>query len=210
MTLSGTDILAVADQSGTSHNLSWTGSAKPQYNATGFNSKQAFVFSSTGTAFTNTSFPLGTGNTLTCWYVGNLNGGTSNSNCGLISYVGAGQSQDWQSVNSFVLYRPLLSLTLLGFTRSVDTQRPWTANANHRVIVTIDSSGVMTFYIDGVAQTTASAPGNWTSPGELNIGRSKSAAYWGGPVGEIGIATGFTNSTDVATLDTYLKTKWGL
>ena len=214
MTLSGTDILAIADQSSGGNALSWTGFGKPVYAATGFNSKPAMTFNGIGigNAFTNTAFPLGTGNTLTCWYAGNCTSANAQSDCGIISYTGAGQTQDYNNLNSFVLYRPGVSTTQVGFTRQSDMKVACTANANHRVIVTINSSGLMTFYIDGIAMTpTATASGNWTSPGILNIGRAKaSASYWAGPVGEFGIATGYSNATTVGQLDTYLKTKWGL
>lgn len=212
LTLSGTDILNVADQSGGSNGLTWTGFAKPIYNATGFNSKPAFTFNgSLANAFTNTSFPLGTGNTLTCWYVGNLTSATAYTDAGIISYTGAGQAADWQNLGSFVVSRPGSSATNQQITRNVVIANvPCSANANHRVIATINSSGVMTMYIDGVAQTPNTCSGNWTSPGTLNIGRSQGAAYWSGPVGEIGIATDYSDATTVAQLDIYLKNKWGL
>lgn len=212
LTLSGTDILAVADQSAAGNNLSWSGFGKPVYSATGFNSKPAFMIDGkgVGNAFTKASFPMGTGNTLTCWYVGNFNPAKVNASAGVIAYTGAGQSQSWNNANSFLLYNHTNG-TQIAFTRSsTDTLRACTANANHRVIVTVNSSGVITIYVDGLQiGATATVAGNWTSPGTLDIFRNETT-YWGGQVGEVGIATGYSDATTVAQLDTYLKNKWGL
>jgi hypothetical protein len=88
----------------------------------------------------------------------------------------------------------------------MDTTNP------HRVIATINSSGVMTIYVDGVATTGNTLNAAFVSGGVLAFGLAAFATTspWDGPMSEFGVATGFTNSTDVASLDTYLKNKWGL
>jgi hypothetical protein len=211
LTLSGSDILAIADQSGGGNNLSWIGLAKPQYNATGFNSKPAFVFGGTAVAnaFTNAAFPMGTGNALTIWYAGNFNSASGGANCGIISYTGQGQVSDANNAASFVLYAN--SAAAIAIVRnSVTLFVNCTGNANHRVILTIDPTGVMTPYVDGVSQAPSTSAGSWSTPGTVNIGRSKGLSYWAGPMGEAGIATGYSNAATVAQLDAYLKSKWGL
>ncbi len=48
--------------------------------------------------------------------------------------------------------------------------------------------------------------------GDLAIGleADSSASQWIGAISEIGIATGWHDATTVASLDSYLQTKWGL
>jgi hypothetical protein len=76
----------------------------------------------------------------------------------------------------------------------------------------MNSSGVLTLYVDGVASSTATASGNWTSAGEIAIagGAVDASNFFDGLLPEFGVATGFTNSTVAGQLDTYLKNKWGL
>lgn len=213
---SGVNVSTWADQSGAGNTLSFGGTifGRPTYNATGFNTSYpaTMVTTAVGSALQNTSFAMGTGNTLTFFFVSNLDSANSNTGARLFSYIGTGATNDFNDVKSWTVNRETTSTTQMQFTRNGSTVFAGTANANHRIIGTINSSGVQTIYVDGSATTLATVSGNWSSPGTLQLGRNVvgNGSYWGGPIAECGIATGFTNSTDVAALDSYLQTKWGL
>jgi hypothetical protein len=83
-------------------------------------------------------------------------------------------------------------------------------SAGHRFIHTIDASGVMTTYVDGVASATVVSVGNWVDGGTMRFGVDTTTAYWGGIVAEYGVKTNFTDAAGVAAFDAALKTKWGL
>jgi hypothetical protein len=81
--------------------------------------------------------------------------------------------------------------------------------AGHRFIYTIDASGVITVYVDGVASTTVTSPGNWVSGGSLVFGVQANAGSdgWAGLMADWGIATGLASAANIARLDLYLKNK---
>ncbi len=212
--LTGSDINTWADQSGGGHTMAWTGFGKPTYSATGFNTTHpATMFDAVhvGSAMSTSSFPMGTGNTLTFWYVGNLDSANANSNARVLSYVGSG-GDDFSTPSGWGVLRPGASTTQMTILRDsshvASTNSACTANANHRVIGVINSSGVQTLYVDGASFTESTAPGNFSNNGTLDLGRG-GGFYWAGPVAECGVATG-DNTTFVAALDSYLQTKWGL
>jgi len=211
---SGGFVLTAADQSGGGNNLQgwFTGSGGPAYNATGFNSKPAFVFSSPSNhalAPVSGTIPMGTGNTLTAWYVGTF--GTT-INARLLSYIAGGQTQDYNNAASWALVAGGTASTTLAFNRN-NLGPAYTGTAgNHTVIATVSAAGLCTIYVDGVSVASTTSAGNWVSgANQFCFGRSASAGlYWNGPVGEAGVATGFTDATTVVALHAYLKTKWGL
>jgi len=217
MTISSAPAIdAIADQSGGGHTMNWAGFAKPTYAATGFNTtKPAMVFNNSH-AFTATSFPMGTGNTLTAWYVGTMcnPAAGSNSDARALDYIASG-GNDWDNDGSWAAYRNGTSSQIATFLRNLvaaSTAATVTAYpAPHRFIYTINSSGLMTIYVDGVSMATATKSGNWVSGGVLQIGKATGFAnFWNGPIAEVGVATGYSDATTVAALDTYLKNKWGL
>jgi hypothetical protein len=86
-------------------------------------------------------------------------------------------------------------------------------NTPHRFIGTIDSSGVMTAYVDGVATTGNTLNAAFGATGDFWLGQASpnhGNAQWHGVISEAGIATGYSDATAVAALDSYLQTKWGL
>ena len=211
LTLSGADILSVADQSGGGNTMTWA-VAKPTYSATGFNSTKPAMLFTGGSALKKTSFPMGTGNTLTAWVVCTMCNGTgSGSDARILNYLAPGVTTDWNDVGTWSITRNGLSaMTILrnaGANTGYITEYP----APHRLIFTITSGGFATLYVDGVSMATLTSGGNWTTAGTCQIGqRTDSVAFWAGPVAEAGVATGYSDATTVAALDLYLKTKWGL
>jgi hypothetical protein len=221
LSLTGADINSIADQSGNGQTMgfgSTSGSSKPTYSATGFNSRPAVMLDSTNSnSLIVMNFPMGTGVTLTAFVVCTA-GDTSTQQYGRILAYNAPGAYDYNNVNSWVIQRNINSSTQLLVNRSIGiTSSSISAHpAGHRLILTIDSAGVITLYSDGMViagPTTWS--GNWITAGDLNLGRFEgnfitTGNHWTGPIAEWGVATGYSDATTVASLDTYLKTKWGL
>lgn len=209
LTLSGSNITAVADQSGAGNHLSEV-SSFPTYNATGLNSKPTMVFSTSFLGHDHLAF--GTGNTLTVFCVAQFTS-SSNSYGRLVSYTADSGGNDANTNNSWLLSRDSNTTSAVLYRNSSTASRTFgTYGTPHRCIATIDSSGVMKIYIDGVATTGSTLNAAFGSPGQLIIGnlRSGTPSPIDGNISEVGISTAFTNATDVATLDAYLQTKWGL
>jgi hypothetical protein len=217
LTLSGTDVLAMADQSGLGQNLPWNAGSttKPQYQATGFNSKPAIDFEGLvgRHLFTIPVFNYDAVATLTTWFVGWV-GTNAHVSAALFSYCGAGGGgNDFDNLLSFRQGRDgVTSNIAVGRNFVGSTATSPTFLTPLRAIYTIDGSGNRIFYVNGVTTTLAGGPvSNFATTGELTIGDATQAGpvQWDGPVGELGIAASFTNSTDAALLDNYLACKWG-
>jgi hypothetical protein len=207
LTLAGSTVQAIADQSGGGNTMVYDGiHSSPTYQATGFNGRP--TMSVGGWPLTKNSFPMGTGNTLTAFWVGVFDN-TSNNFGRLISYSAG--AVDTGNINSWTMLRNSSGSNAVTYRNAVFSGQLDTAYGNCRIISTIDSSGVLTIYVNGVASTTATASGNWTTGGHLCLGvdfAGTSAIV--GRISEAGVATGYSNAAAVALLDSYLKTKWGL
>jgi hypothetical protein len=209
-------ITAIADQSGGGNNLSAAGFGNSTYNATGFNGKPAVIFDVAviGGCYQKTSFPMGTGNTLTAWFVGNFTatGSAFVGDARLLSYAKPG-GNDFDNVNSWELQRWRLQNDLVVLGRnSLASNANATITSPNRVIITINSSGTITSYVNGVATAGLTVAGNWLSAGTFTLGSlpTHNNDFWNGPIAEAGVATGWHDATTAAALDNYLKTKWGL
>lgn len=210
LTLSGSTITNVADQSGSGNHLGdGTTPNRPTYNATGFNSLPTMNFAA-GQAIQSTStFPMGTGNTLTFFMVGTMASG-SDSNGRAISYFD-GSASDFSVAGSWILARSGGAQTAMLMRATVSVTKAIVYDAPTIIIGTVNSSGVLTIYVDGVASSTNTSSGNWISNGTLGIGGSVSDnVKWNGKYSDLGISTAFNDATAVAALDSFLRTKWGL
>jgi hypothetical protein len=221
LTLSGSNVMNFADQSGAGNHLADLGSGVPcVYSATGFNTTYPTInfanSNSTGGLQKASGFTMGTGNTLTAFFVGSFvaTGGTGSGR--LFSYfAGAGGQHDYDNLASWNISQDASSTTV-DYVRNSVVPVAATFGASgtpHRCIVTGDSSGNTKMYIDGVATSGSVSNAAFATGGQLRMGmpdQLTGSARWHGVVSEAGIATGFTNATDVAKLDTYLKNKWGL
>ena len=88
---------------------------------------------------------MGTGSTLTFFFVSTAGNATSSASGRILSYIGAGQSLDYNNAGSWTIHR--LNSTTLQFFRagSVICNFPVTADpAIHRIIATVNPSGVLT------------------------------------------------------------------
>ncbi len=216
ITLSGSNVTALADQSGVGNNLGNGGLGRTlPYSATGFNTSYPGIVATGGNGFLETpgAFAMGTGNTLTCWYVGTTLTGSSSTRGRILSYTHGG-NLDWDAATRWCVTHNGTT-TGVFFTRngaSSTTVTTTASPAGHRFIFTVNSSGVITSYCDGTPVATTTSGGNWASTGTFDLFRMASHdqdfSYM--TIAEAGVATGFTNSTDVGLLDTYLKNKWGL
>jgi len=152
---------------------------------------------------------MGTGNTLTFWTVSFM--ATATTTFGrAISYTGA--TNDFNDVHSWEVERNNGANSLHMVRNLVDTGNMSVTLLTPFVMIgTVNSSGVMTLYINGVASTTGTQSGNWGTNGSACLGGGvHETEWWDGAVSEAGISTNFTNSTDVTTLYNSLKAKWGL
>lgn len=216
LTLSGSDITAVADQSGAGNDMTGgvgVGAFKPTYNATGFNtSYPAMMMGVNFASLTKSSFAFGTGNTLTFFCVGQLDSANCDNFGRILSYYDGAGSNDADHNAVFLVGRNNAADGIILYRNFSSTSKAVATNAKFRCIATVDSSGVMTIYIDGVAAVGSTLNAAFGASGTLTIGMAafNTISPWRGSISEIGIATGFTNSTDVGLLDSYLQTKWGL
>lgn len=210
-------LAAIADGSGFGNDMVKLGSSNwPIYSPTLFNGLPGVQITATDlcSLYCPTAFPMGTGNTLTAWYVGSMTALGSNTFGRILSYAKP-SGDDSSNVGSWNVNAGN-SLTTVRFERNVLFTTSTSGAgipAGHTFIFTIDPSGVMTVYVDGVASSTVTSPGNWVDGGNLAFGGEATGAvggYWRGVAGEWGVATGYTNPTNVAALDLALKAKWSL
>lgn len=221
LNLTANKVNSIADVSGGGNTMVKAGSSNfPLWASNAFNTTYpGIVFTGTDlTGLQATPFPMGTGSTLTIWYVGTCARALTANQGRFISYTKPAAAQDFNNVGSFTLSTSGGSLTAFFMTNNtLNTSITGLAAspAGHRVIVTKDSSGVVTIYVDNVASTTFTSAGNWVDAGFMNIGEQHSSIasgldYVSSAVGEVGVSTDFSSATAVAALDAYLKNKWGL
>lgn len=209
LTLSGSDILSIADLTCGGNTLNGA-ATKPVYSATGLNSLPSMLFTPSSAIFADL-FPMGTGNTLTFWTVSFMSSGTTQFGRN-ISYT-APFTSDFGCVCSWEVERNNSGNSIRLVRNLNDTgNMAVTLGTPFILIGTIDSSGVQTIYVNGVPSSTATVVGNWISLGGMNLGsaRLSGTEFWSGAISEAGVSTDFTNSTNVAVLNLYLKNKWGL
>lgn len=224
LNLTGATVNSIADRSG--YGQTMVGNThdfgSPTYSATGFNTSYPGILIDTavGSALeTALGFPMGTGNTLTFFFVGTNMGATANSDARYLSYCEDNSgTKDATSDGSWCYTMVGATRTDTNFRRNAGVHSPTTVaitNANHVVIVTVDATGAVTVYIDGVANSAQTGnSGNWVNGGALAVGNESfhfnSSHYGTLTASEWGVATGFSDATGVATLYSALKTKWGL
>ena len=209
LSLTGSTVDRVGDLSGSSNPMFGFPGAKPTYSATGFNSKPAFLFSSQ--TFENNAFPLGTGNTLTIWFVGQFSNSTATYGRALSYY--AGGTNDADNNTSWLVARDNTTSGIVYYRNANTAGRAFGFDTPHRCIVTVKSDGTHTMYVDGVGTSSTFLAGTaFGSLGTLRIGNvaTGSPSFWAGAIAECGVATGYSDATTVGLLDTYLKNKWGL
>ncbi len=199
------NIITATDLSG--HGNDVTSPAGPPYLSTGFNGLPAFGWNG-ASALLKTSFAFGIGNTLTAFFAIQMDPATASFGRAM-SYF-AGGSNDADNNASFLIGRNAGSNAWVLYRNASTASSANLAAGPHTLIVTVDSSGVMTNYVDGVSAVGNTLNAAFGASGTLALGIAAftSTSQWNGPMGEAGISTAFTNSTDVATLQAYLKNKW--
>lgn len=206
LTITTGNIVNATDLSG--HGNDITSVAGPPYSAVAFNGLPAFNWGGSS-ALLKTSFAFGTGNTLTAFFAIEMNPATGSFGR-MMSYF-AGGSNDADNNASFLIGRNAGSNAWVLYRNASTASSASLATGPHTLIVTVDSSGVMTNYVDGASATGSTLNAAFGASGTLALGIAAftSTSQWNGPMGEAGISTAFTNSTGVAALQTYLKNKWG-
>jgi hypothetical protein len=133
----------------------------------------------------------------------------------LSSFLGNGQSQDWNNLASVaLLIRGALPSTDISPVYDSAGQATATISlaTNYRLGVVIDGANVAIYVNNSVGGSGGSAPTlTWGSPGRFYVGRSPNAnEHWDGPVSEIVLTNTALSSTDRDRLDNYFKNEWGL
>jgi hypothetical protein len=138
-------------------------------------------------------------------------GSSSGAYARIISYFGGG-SNDANNNTSFLVSRDNTTNAIVLYRNANIASRAVTTGVPVRVIATVSSSGVETIYINGVATTGATLNAAFGASGTLAIGMTAhdNLSNWIGQISEIGVATGYSDATAAAALETYLKNKWGL
>ena len=211
ITISTTKVVRLNDQSGAGNHIGdgIDNVFKPVYSATGLNGSPALSFLNAG-ELDKSGFQMGTGNTLTVFAVATMN--SSTEPYGRMFCFGATGFQDNNSVGSWTVLRDNSNQNVW-FQRNGISPAPKSIAAYgtpFRLIATINSSGVMTLYVNGVASATGTQAGNWIGGGQFRVGGDFVGSQWNGMVSEFGVATGFSDAATVAQLDTCLKNSWGL
>jgi hypothetical protein len=206
-------ITSIADQSGNGLTLTWA-NTRPQYSPTQFNTSYPGMATDvpSNRALEVSSFPMGTGNTLTVWYVGSPNFAVTPNNGRVLSYAKSG-SQDYDNAGSWHLHaNGSQTQSCLSRNGTNVAKTGLTANGPYRIIATVDPSGVITVYANNSASSTGTSAGNWVSGGTFAIGRRAATGfdYGANVISEVGVSANYSDATAVAALDTYLKNKWGL
>jgi hypothetical protein len=218
VTTSGANITGITDQSGTANNMTGhVGPNDPTWSATGFDgSRPAFTFTAGLPAGVVCSpFTLGTGNTLTICSVAKLasTADVNTNNGRIVSYVASGQANDFGNAASFTLVRTATNDNQMQFARNnVGNNLSGTFTTAFIEIVTVSSSGVITFYLNGTKTVGGStSSGNWTSGGTFGMGAAALAGnYWAGPFGQIIISTDCIDDTTAGTFYTRAQAEWAL
>lgn len=215
---SGVIISSVDDQSGSTNHLTATNTVT--YSATGFNTSfPAFVYVDTDTPkLMKTSFPMGTGNTITLFavYTPTTTGNSRNNNARVLSYNAGGEAHDWDNDASFSLQRNGSSTTSILYYRNFAANTfTVTDNTPRRLIVTQKSDGTTAVYVNGSASAGSIGVHNFVTNGGFGLASSQNdtdslGGCFNGAVAEAGVATGWHDATTIGSLDTYLKNKWGM
>lgn len=220
LSLTGSTVNSIADLSGNGKTLARMDPPTPTrnlptYNATGLNSRPSLMFASASQQIIGCGqFPLGSSD-MTAFGVCQMSSTAPNS-ARIFSYTGGlGTGRDFNDIKGFCLARDGISNGLAYFRNSVTfAAAGMTTGVPHRVILTINSVGVKSIYIDGVLTTTTGTGGAFGINGWFALGSTENtadmAATWEGAIAEAGITTGYIDATKAAELDTYLKNKWGL
>lgn len=209
----GSKVTNWADQSASGNNLGDGNTTnKPTYSANSFNSgfPGLALANASGSLRSTSTVAFGTGTTLTFYYVGTINSASSANGRALAYWDGSGS--DFSSVGSFIFFRPSTNQTMAMMRATVQpTATAITYDVPTIWIGTITSGGVLTLYTNGVAGSTATSGGNFISNGNFSIGASISDTVGvTGQFAEGAVSNGTTNSTNVATLYSCLKVKWGM
>lgn len=215
VTLSGPNIVAVADQSGAGNNLVNSGTV-PFNVASAYNGKPAFDFGGAG-ALVNASFPMGTGTAISVWAVGRLASGAT-ANAGLCGYAGGSNANDWDNQHSAGFIRDgtnaavewvFFSATAASGALSTDT------NARFGGVITAPTTSTLTTYVDGSSAATGSN-GNGLAlqtNGNFGIGgrwvSSAWGTFWSGPILEFVVSNAPFSPTDFANLEVYATGNYG-
>lgn len=220
VTLVSGKVDSIADQSASGLTASWGGFNRNPYSATGFNTSYPAMTDNPSVdagCVRISSFPMGTGNELTAWFVGTnvgvLGPVNTNRNGRALSYAAPGVS-DFNNAGSWCLTPDSGDFTRIQYARnSLGAAVNAAITSPIIIVITVDSSGLLTFYVNGVKTTSSTIPGNWVSGGIFSFGANAAGNqdFWYGALAEGGVCTAWHNDATIAQLtSSYLGPKWGV
>jgi hypothetical protein len=202
------------DESGLGNDLTQATLAnQPAWQSAGFNGLPTVLnISGNNHCLTNTTFPMGTGTTGSCFFAGFVDA-TSGPVGRVICYGGppSGNDQNAGSGN-FFLIQPSGTLQAFAWFNTFMSPTPYTGNTNYRMGCVFDGTNG-TLYQNNVASTPTAGGPVWATPGTLSVWETvppNQGEPTGGAMSEIIVTTSALSSTDRNNLDTYLKAHWGL
>jgi hypothetical protein len=216
--LSGSNVTQWDDQSGSGNNVvQATGARQQTYSATGFNGTKPGVTAVAANAqfLQNTAFPLNT-TTMSIFIVLTFTG-SDPLNSGLVSFVAAGQADDFGNSQSFGMVAPTGTGAAFKFVNSVYADQTnltaTTQNAPTTIGWVFDGSngtGYLDFSGDTPAAITTTFGG---TTGLLAFGTrpwNGNTPSFDGTYAEIIITTSALSSGQRSALHTCLTAKWGV
>jgi len=210
VTLSGSDVTAVADQSGSGNNLVNDGTVP--YNATGFNGKPSFDFAvGNDAALFCDPFPFGAIDDLTVVAIAQMDSATAGFG-GLVVYGdGAGNDYNTSGYGAWLGRDDTNNAVNTTSFDALPTITSMTANAPHVIVFRKEGGVDRSHWIDGVEGTPV-APGANTliTNGVLAIGNrylsgAVGGAAWDGQVGEVLVYNRDLSDVEIGTIQTYAE-----
>jgi hypothetical protein len=206
------------DQSGNGYNLTQTSAGTrgtyltngfdPAYGSGGFKTismQGKWMISGTN------ALALSSSTLLSCFICGNLTNNGSNESA--LTYVGSGQANDYNNTASGRIIASTSPSTIGAYCSAPRGTAPYIQNADG-VVGMIYSGTVDNAYYNNVAGSNDSYTPAWGSSGTLlvagNYTGSAGSAGMSGYYSEIVLVSGAIGSSDRTSLQSYLRTKWGL
>ena len=195
-----------ADKSSTGAHVTATGTARPTLSATGFNSKQALVFNGSSTNLSRANYTA----------TNSLSGLTRIAVCGHTTNTVAAMSRVYDGGSDFFAYMNA------SFRSYADAASGVSASINGSssicpsgVYASVFSSGSHSIYSSGSLPTiTVLSPIPSTTGGgtpSLYIGSNAGVNFfWNGPIAEYIIFNRALTRAELARVEAYLATKWGI
>ena len=215
LTLTGSLVDQWNDLSGNGNHFTASGTARPTYGATSFNTSKPGITFDGGDAISKATSSYGGGTVLSAFVVGTYANNAGGAYDRMLSYSMG--SNDYSNANSAAfLLQDNTNLAIQGFRGNAakSTSAALTAGTAYRFGSVFDGTN-HTIYINNSASSAVSSTGTFGANGLISFGAEPpalTAATWTGIVAEIILCTDdlTAGSTARSDMDNYFTTRWGL